>query len=526
MWALLLSGCWSRESPVTQGNREQVLHRSLGADVADLDPHLVTGLPELNVVSALFEGLVSEDPHDLHPVPGVALIWEVSPDLIRYTFHLRPDAKWSNGEPVTAQDFRAAYHRVLTSSLGADYAAMLYVVQNAEAFHKGEITDFDKVGFAASDAHTFVVTLGNPTPYFLSLLSHPVWYPVYLPALEKAGSAYQRGNPWTRSETFVGNGAFVLKEWKPDRIIIVEKAPTYWDADQVRLNAIHFHPSASVEGEERAFRAGQLHITEALPVSKVDTYRRDHPDVLRIDPFLDTYFYRLNVTRPILYHRKVRQALSLAVDRAAIVKTITRGGQQPAYSFTPPGTAGYVPPQGISTDLDKARKLLVEAGYPSGQGLPGFELLINSSGNHRIIAEAVQEMWRRDLGVKVDIVNMEQKTLLATRRTMDYQILRSDWVGDYLDPATFLEVFSGNSGNNHTGWNNPEYDDLLFQAQRTADNGRRYELFQRAEKILLREAPIIPIYYYTTVRLVHPAVRGWFPTLLDHHPYKHVWLEP
>jgi|UniRef100_UPI004049B353 oligopeptide transport system substrate-binding protein len=523
---LALAGCWSRESPVTKGNRDQILHRSLGADVAELDPHIITGLPEMNVASALFEGLLGEDPHDLHPVPGVAESWSVSSDLLRYTFHLRDNARWSNGEALTAQDFLSAYRRVLTPSLGADYASMLYLVENAEAFHKGHISDFDEVGFAAPDPHTLVITLDHPTPYFLTLLSNPVWYPVYLPALEKTGSPYLRGNPWTRSENFVGNGPFTLTSWRPGRDIIVEKSVNYWDAKQVRLNAIHFYPAASVDSEERAFRAGQLHITDALPVSKVDTYRRDRPEVLHIDPFLDTYFYRLNVTRPILNERLVRQALSMAVDRVAIVEKITRGGQQPAYSFTPPGTAGYEPPNIAKTDFAAARNLLAEAGYPNGMGLPEFTLLINSSGNHRIIAEAVQEMWHRELGLNVAINNMEQKSLLSARRSLDYQILRSDWAGDFLDPATFLDVFSSQSGNNHTGWSNPEYDSLLYQAQRTNDTPARYGLLQRAERILLDDAPIIPIYYYTTVRLIHPAVHGWYPTLLDHHPYKYVWLEP
>lgn len=524
--SILLAGCWSRETPVEQGNREQILHRSLGADIADLDPHLVTGLPEFNVVTALFEGLVTEDPRDLHPAPGVAVSWDISADLLTYTFHLRADARWSNGESVRAQDFVNAYRRVLSPELGADYAAMLYLVENAEAYHKGSLRDFASVGIAAPDDRTLLITLEHPAPHFLSLLSHPAWYPVYLPALEKTGSPYRRGNPWTRPENFVGNGPFTLKSWQPDRLIVAEKSSTYWDAANVRLNAIHFHPSASVDAEERAFRAGQLHITEALPVSKVDTYRRDRPELLRIDPFLDTYFYRLNVTRPVLNEVKVRRALSLAIDRQAIVETITRGGQQPAVSFTPPGTAGYEPPAIVTYDPDAARMVLAEAGYPGGQGLPTLELLINSSGNHRTIAEAVQEMWRRELGLTVSLVNMEQKTLLAARRTLDYQILRSDWVGDYLDPATFLNVFSSDSGNNHTGWSNQEYDSILYQAARTSDQAARYALFRRAEEILLRDAPIIPVYYYTTVRLVHPAVQGWYPTLLDRHPYKYVWLEP
>lgn len=522
---LLLAGCWSRETPVEHGNRAQILHRGLGVDPAEVDPHLITGLPEFNVASALFEGLVAEDPQDLHPVPGVAERWEISADGLTYTFHLRTTARWSNGAPVTAGDFLASFRRVLTPALGADYASMLYLIQGAEAYHKGQHTDFAQVGVAALDDRTLRLRLEHPAPHFLSLLSHPVWYPVHLPALEKSGSAYQRGNRWTRPETIVGNGPFVLREWRQGKVIIVEKSPTYWDAATVRLTAIHFYPSDSVEAEERAFRAGQLHLTEALPVSKVDSYRRDPGGALRISPFLDTYFYRLNVTRPLLNDRNVRRALSLAIDRTAIVEQITRGGQLPAFSFTPPGTAGYTPPVMPAGDLATARALLAAAGYPDGQGLPAFDLLINSSGNHRVIAEAVQEMWRRDLGVQVNLVNMEQKTLLSARRTLDYQILRSDWVGDYLDPATFLEIFTSSSGNNHTGWRHAGYDALLYQAARTPDTAARHALLRQAETILLEEAPIIPVYHYTTVRLVHPAVRGWHDTLLDRHPYKHVWLE-
>jgi oligopeptide transport system substrate-binding protein len=523
---LILAGCWSRESPVDAGNRTQVLHRSLGADVAELDPHIITGLPELNVASALFEGLVGEDPQDLHPVPGVAARWEVSADGLVYTFHLRPDALWSNGEQVTARDFIGSFRRVLTPALGADYASMLYLVQRAEAYHRGELSDFAQVGFAAPDDRTLIITLEHPASHFLSLLSHPVWYPVHLQTLEKFGPVAQRGSRWTRPENFVGNGPFTLTEWRPGKIIITQRSPFYWDAAHVKLQAVHFYPADSVEAEERAFRAGQLHITEALPVSKVDAYRRDQPGVLRISPFLDTYFYRLNVTRPLLNDRQVRQALSLAIDRTAIVEKITRGGQLPARSFTPPGTAGYEPPPGLAGDAAAARTLLASAGYPGGQGFPAIDLLINSSGNHRVIAEAVQEMWRRELGVTAHIVNMEQKTLLSLRRTLDYQVLRSDWAGDYLDPAAFLEIFTTRSGNNHTGWGSQDYDSLIYEAARTLDTAARFSLLRRAETMLLTDAPIIPVFHYTTVRLVHPAVHGWYDTPLDRHPYKAVWLEP
>ncbi len=524
LWPFI-PGCKKRETPVEQGIREQVLHRGLAADLSGLDPHLITGLPEINVASALFEGLVSEDPQDGHPVPAVAERWETSPDGLTWTFHLRPDARWSNGDPVTAQDFAGSIQRVLTPSLGADNAAMLFVLANAEAWHRGDLQDFSRVGVRALDAHVLQLTLAHPAPYLLTLLSHPIWYPVYLPALEQAGGATSRAANWTEPATFVGNGPFVLQASRRGEVIIVDKSPTYWDAATVRLNSIHFHPAEDRESEERSFRAGQLHLTEALPVGKVESYRRDQTGVLHISPFLDTYFYRLNTTRPGLDRKQVRQALSLALDRRAITEKIIRGGQQPARSFTPPGIAGYVPPDGLPEDLVQAKKLLAEAGYPDGKGLPPLEIVINNSGNHRVIAEVVQQMWLK-LGVQVQINNMEMSSIFAKRRALDYSILRSEWVADFADPKSFLDVFRRGSSNNHTGWNSPAYDALLHEADRTTDSSARAKLMQQAEAVLLDELPVIPLYYFTTVRLVHPAVRGWHPLPLDRHPYKHAWLEP
>ncbi len=524
LWLLAGIGC-RPESAVQSGNKAQILHRGLGPDIADLDPALATGTSDYTVLSALFEGLVAEDPVDLHPVPGVAESWEMSGDGLTYTFHLRANARWSDGTPVTATDFLVSWRRVLTPSLGADNASLLYIVQGAQSFHQGRVPDFAQVGFAAPDARTVRITLEHPAAYFLSLLQHWVWWPVNLAALQKSGSATLRGNPWARPGTFVGNGPFTLKEWRPGQRIVVEKSATYWDASKVRLAGICFYPIDDVNAEERAFRAGQLHLTEALPVAKIDPYRHDSPGLLRIDPYLGTYFYRINVTRPFLNATKVRQALSLAVDRSAIVDKVLRGGQQPATAFTPPGLAGYAPPSGAGTDFPRARQLLADAGYPGGLGAPVIELLFNTSENHRVVAEAIQEMWRRELHLQVNLVNMENKSVLDARRTGSFQLLRSNWIADYADPVSFLSVWRGDSGNNYTGWSNPDYDGLLFQAARTADPVARNALFQKAETLLLAEAPLIPVYYYTHVFAIQPSVQGWHPTLLDHHPYKTVWLK-
>jgi oligopeptide transport system substrate-binding protein len=525
LFVAISCGCHRRETAVQRGDREQVLHRGLGYEVSDLDPHLATGLSEYSVISALFEGLVAEDPVDLHPVPGVAESWEVSADGLVYTFHLRADARWSNGEAVTAQDFVASWRRVLTPSLAADYASMLYIIEGAEAFHQGATKDFAQVGAAAPDARTLRVTLARPTPQFLAMLTHQVWFPVPMASLAANGPAYERGNPWTRRGQLVGNGPFVLKSWRPGQEIVVEKSPAYWDAARVRLQAIHFYPFDSMDAAERAFRTGQLHVTETLPVGKVDAYRRDAPQFLRIDPYLDTYFFRLNIRRPPLNDERVRRALSLAVDRTAIVEKILRGGQQPAAAFTPPGLPGYTPPGGSTTDFAEARRLLAAAGFPDGKGLPPLELLYNSSENHRIVCEAVQEMWRRELGLQVRLVNQELKAVLAARRAGDYQILLFDWAADYLDAGTFLDMWRSGSGNNHTGWSDAGYDQLIDQAGQTDDSTARAGFFQQAEQLLLAAAPIIPLYYNTHVFLLQPSVKGWHPTLLDHHPYKYVYLD-
>lgn len=529
-WLLLAflfcsASCGKVETAVEKGNRLQVLHKGNGKEVQDLDPHLVNGVSAFNVISALLEGLVAEDPHDLHPVPGVAERWEVSADEKIYTFHLRRDARWSNGDPVTARNFVESYQRILSPALASDVAYMLYPVANAEAFNTGKLADFAQVGFRALDDWTLEITLASPTPYFLSLLSHYSWYPVHLPTIRKYGPGFERGSRWTRPGRFVGNGPFTLDEWRLNDRIRVQKSATYWDAKTVSLSAIVFHTIDSNDVEERAFRSGQLHVTDSIPVNRIDRYRRERPELLRIDPYLGTYFFRVNVTRPVLNNRLVRRALGMAIDRQAIVENVWRGGQLPASCFTPPNTAGYTCEASFPYDPAAARQLLAQAGHPEGRGLPPIEILFNSSENHKLTAEAIQQMWRKELNVTVTLVNQEEKVYFDSRRQMNYDISRSTWIGDYNDPNSFLNIWVSANGNNQTGWSNPEFDRLIAEAEKTADQAARYAAFQKAEGILLEEAPILPVYFYTHAFLLQPSVKGWFPTILDHHPYKHVRLE-
>jgi len=523
--AALLCGCGRRESRVSVGNREQVLHINNGTEPQNLDPHVVTGVPEHHIIMSLLEGLMSEDPHGIKPQPGTAERWDISEDQTVYTFHLRKNARWSNGDPVTAQDFVGSYRRALTPSLASEYAYMLFVMKGAEDFNTGKITDFDQVGVKALDEHTLRVTLNSPTPYFLSLLLHYSWFPLHIPTIERHGPVYERGNRWTKPGNFVGNGPFALEEWKVNHVIIVRKSPTYWDAANVKLKQIYFYCIESTDTDERAFRSGQLHKTHELPQMKIDTYREKYPDLLRVEPFLGTYFYICNTTKPPLDDKRVRRALAMSIDREAIVKNVTRGGQLPAYHFTPPGTAGYTARAKFPFNIEAARKLLAEAGYPDGKGLPPVEILFNTMESHRAIAEAIQDMWKRNLGIDARLLNQEWKVFLDAKKTGQYQISRFGWIGDYPDPNSFLDMWLTGGGNNDTKWSNLEYDRLIREAGRTSDLEKRLEVFQQAEAILIEEMPIIPIYFYTRPYAIQPSVKGWYPTILDNHPWHKVWLE-
>jgi oligopeptide transport system substrate-binding protein len=497
-----------------------------GSEPQDLDPQTVTGVPEHKLLMGLFEGLLAENPRDLSPEPGVAERWEVSPDGLVYTFHLRADAKWSDGTPVTATTFVRSYQRILTPALASEYAYMLHYVRNAQAYNEGKLADFSQVGFRAVDDRTLQVTLHARTPFLLKIIaSHYSWYPVPIHVIEKFGGLARKGTAWTRKENIVGNGAFVLQDWRPQQVIVLARSPTYWDRARVRLDEIHFHPIENQDTEERMFRTGQLDMTYELPLAKIDVYRREFPEQLRIDPYLGIYFYRFNVTRPPLNDRRVRRALALAVDRESLVKNVVRGGQQPAYGVSYPGTAGYTPAARLGGTPEDARRLLAEAGFPAGRGFPRLELLYNTSQNHRLIAEALQQMWRRHLGIDVTMRNEEWKVYLDTTDARNFDLQRGGWIADFVDPHSFLEIWTSTNLNNDTGWANADYDRLFRAALAAPDEAARYAAYQQMDALLVEELPVLPIYFYTHICAVSPRVQGLYPTLLDNHPYKYVWLE-
>lgn len=503
------------------------MHLGNGTEPQGLDPHIVTGVPEHNILSALLEGLVTEDPRTLEVRPGVAESWTLSPDRRVYTFRLRRTARWSNGDALTAHDFAYSFRRILNPALGAQYAYMLHVLRGARAFNKGKAgAGWEGVGVEVLDDHTLRLTLENATPHFLELLNHYSFWPVHPGTLERFGAFAKRGTPWTRPGNFVGNGAFELREWRVNSRIEVAPNPHYWDASNVALKGICFYPIDSADTEERAYRAGFIHRTQTVPIHRIDDLRRRRPGEIRFETYLGTYFYRLNITKKPLDDARVRRALALAVDRAALVSNITRGGQQPAFHFCPPGTGGFTAPSGLKFDVVEARRLIAEYLSATGQArVPPIEILYNTSESHKVIAEAIQGMWRDQLGLDVKLLNQEWKVYLDSVTQTNYFTSRAGWIGDYNDPNTFLDMWLTGGGNNNTGWSSARYDELIRKAAATDDTAARLRCFHEAEEILAREVPVVPLYFYVNVTLRHPTVQGWHPNVLDHHPYQHVRLQ-
>jgi len=511
---------------LAEANRHKILLLTVGSEPRALDPDLTDGIPESKIEGALFEGLVNSDPKDAsNLVPGVAENWEHNDDYSAWTFHLRNNAKWSNGDPVTADDFVFAIKRVLTPSLGSPLADYDLVIRGAKKYLSGEIHDFNQVGVKALDPRSVRFDLIGPDPYFVALLSLSSFFPVHMPTVLRFGTIGQRDTKWTAPENFVGNGPFILKSWRKNDVIEVVKSPTYWDADRVKLNGINFYSIESIDTADRAFRAGQLHITQSVPLDKIPYYRREAPEILQISPMLAVYFYVLNVTRKPLDDPKVRLALSLAVDRESLVRNVLRANQIAASGYIPPGIRDYRVAQQIVYDPDRARQFLAQAGYPGGHGFPKLKILMNTSESHRTIAEAIQQMWREELNIDVGIENQEWKVYLDALHNKNYEIARSGW-GGIPDPAFFLKSWTTGAVNNTSGWGNTRYDSLLNESDRTGDLNARLGLIHQAEGLFLSQSPVIPIYWYTSFYLLHPSVLGWYPNAVDVHPYKFVDLKP
>lgn len=521
--ALVLTSC-KGDPPIDSYTRDKILVLGNSTEPQGLDPQIVTGVIESNIIRALFEGLCVEHPskEGVH-LPGAAESWRANDDFTEWTFQLRRDGQWSDGTPLTAEDFLFAYQRILHPDFGAEYASMLYYIRGAEAYNKGETDDFSTVGVRAPDPYTLRVQLKASIPFLPDLTKHYTWYPVPKHIILKHGSMEQRNTAWTEPGKLVSNGPFVLREWKLNYYIKAEKNPNYWDRATVKLEGILFLPISNQYTEARMFFNQQLHATYGLAPEMIEYAAANYPDYLRQETYLGTNFIRFNVTDPTLKDLRVRKALALSIDSEAIITHILKGGQKPAYGMVPP-TEDYRTPRAVSFDPERAKQLLTEAGYGPHKKLR-VTLLSTDREVSKRLSEAYQDMWKKHLGAEVSIEQREWKTYLTRMSGLDYQLALAGWIGDYPDPTTFLDMWKTGDGNNRTGWSNMDYEALLARAEQTKDPGQRLRVLEQAEALFLSEMPIIPVYWYTTNYLLHDSVQGWHPLLLNNHPYKFVDLE-
>lgn len=507
-----------------------------GSEVASLDPALVTGQAEGRVMNALYEGLTVKHPETLAALPGVAERWELGADGLTWTFHLR-SARWSNGDELTAADFLWSWRRLLEPETAAAGAYHLWCVRGAREYSEGAHDPtrrealWSAVGLAAPDARTLVVTLARATPWFLALTSYHPLFPVHRASLEhfRARFPTRWESEWMKPGRLVTNGPFKLRERRVNDRLRLVKNPEYWDAGNVALRTLDVLALEHVGTALNLYLAGEVDWIDRVPAPLVGKLLT-RPDFAPA-PYLASYFYRVNVTKPPCDDVRVRRALALAIDRRALTERILKKGERPSFSFTPEGLSGYARPEmahatdadpaaAFAADCAEARALLAAAGYGVTRPFPRLELHYNTSETHRDIAEVVADTWRRELGIDVVLANQEWKAYLDAQVNLRYDLSRSSWIGDYADPQNFLEVFASGGENNRTGFADARYDALLARAASEREPERRLALLAEAETLLLEELPILPIYGYVSQNLVNPRLGGFHANVQDEHPPK------
>jgi oligopeptide transport system substrate-binding protein len=487
---------------------KQTLVRNNGSEVQSLDPHKIEGVPESNINRDLFEGLLISDV-DGKPSPGVAEKWE-NKDFKVWTFHLRKDAKWSDGTPVTAQDFVYSWQRLANPNTASPYASYLQYghIVNIDDIIAGKkpITD---LGVKALDDHTFEVTLSESVPYFYKLLVHSSVSPVPRAAVEKFGEK------WTQPANIVTNGAYKLKDWVVNERIVLERNTNYWDNAKTVINQVTYLPISSEVTDVNRYRSGEIDMTyNNMPIELFQKLKKEIPNEVHVDPYLCTYYYEINNQKAPFNDVRVRTALKLALDRDIIVNKVKNQGDLPAYSFTPPYTDGakLVEPEWFKWSQEKrneeAKKLLAEAGYTAEKPLT-FDLLYNTSDLHKKLAIAAASIWKKNLGANVKLENQEWKTFLDTRHQGNYDVSRAGWCADYNEPTSFLNMVLSDSSNNTVHYKSPAFDKLIADTLKVTDEAQRSELYSKAEQQLDKDSAIVPVYYYVNARLVKPWVGGY-----------------
>jgi len=499
--------------------RGQLFRFNLGAEPELRDPGVMSGQPDGRFARMVFEGLTASDPRTLEPIPGQAYRWERSGDGLTYTFHLRPGLEWADGTPLSSKDFLWSWLRVLSPATASRNASLMFSIRGAEEFNRGRLADSTRVGLAAPDDSTFVVTLAHPTAYFLTLTTFYTFMPVPRHVVEPHGVR------WTRREYLVGNGPFLWTHWRQNDRYEFAPSPSYWDRKSVRLERVVAYPLDDLNTSTNLYKSGALDWNPSGHIpSQYLAFMKPYADYYT-GRYQATYFYGINTTRPPLDNVWVRRALNLAIDRDAISRDLLKGSREAWGRLTPTGYPGYDGPRPVTFDPERARACLAKAGYPGGKGFPKISLLFNTSEDHRRIAEAVQAMWKRELAIHVELSNQEWGSYLQATTTLNYDVARRTWIGDYLDPNTFLQLLTTGDGNNRSGWSNARYDALIRRASETLDPQTRFAMMAEAESLALDQAPYLPVYHYATTELIKPWVRGIYQTALDVHPLTRVWID-
>lgn len=487
----------------------QELVRGNGAEPASLDPQKVEGSPGNKVVKDLFEGLINQDAEG-NVIPGQAESWTISEDNREFIFKIRKDAKWSNGDPVTAHDFVYGFQRAVDPATASRYSWYMEVptIINASEIVAGK-KPVDTLGVKALDDHTFQVNLEKPVPYFIKMLAHYTMFPAPQKVIK------EHGDNWTRAENMVSNGAYKLSSWTVNESIVLERNAQYWNNDETVINKVTFLP-ISGNTELSRYKAGEVDVTNGInpiPLQHFSKLQKEIPAEIKITPRLSTYYYEFNMDEKPFDDVRVRKALSYAINRDAIAKYVMKQGHTPAYTFTPNSVAGFVPPateysQMTQKERDqKARELLEDAGFNKNNPLK-VSLLYNTDEAHKQIAIAVSQMWK-PLGVQVTLENQEWKTFLDTKNQGDYQVARAGWAGDYNEASTFLDLMTSGHGQNDANFASPEYDALMQKSRVVTSDEERSALYKRAEEILADEVPLAPVVQYVTSRLVKTYVGGY-----------------
>ncbi|MBY7730961.1 ABC transporter substrate-binding protein [Vibrio bathopelagicus] len=493
----------------TELAKVQELVRGNGTEVATIDPHKSQGVPESHVIRDLLEGLVNQDGEG-NTIPGVAESWETT-DNKTFTFHLRKDAKWSNGDPVTAEDFVYSWQRAVDPATASPYAWYMEYTKmvNAKDIVAGK-KDKSELGVKAVDANTLVIELETAVPYFVMMMGHTTVKPVHKATVEKYG------DQWTKPGNFVGNGAFAVDKWVVNERLVLKRNDQYWNNDKTVLNKVTFLPIENQVAEMNRFLSGEIDFTNELPVEHFKRLKKEHAEDVSVAGNLCTYYYIFNTKKAPFDDVRVRKAISYAIDRNIVSDAILAQGQKPAYFLTPEITAGFnpeLPQYGKMSQKernDEAARLLEEAGYGKDNPL-NFNLLYNTSENHKKIAVALGSMWKKTLGLKVTLENQEWKTYLSSKDSGDFEVARAGWCGDYNEASSFLTLMKSNNTTGGVHYDSAEYDQIIDKALNSTSAEEREALYLEAEALMAKDMPIAPIYQYVKSRLLNPHVGG-FPT--------------